>query len=104
MKRIVFDIDGTLCDERETFEKFLAKPNQELIQLVNECAENNIFVILYTGRSWSEYKITERWLKDHGVRYDLLICGKPIYDLWIDDRALNPNLNLKEIKEKIKHV
>jgi hydroxymethylpyrimidine pyrophosphatase-like HAD family hydrolase len=103
MKRIVFDIDGTLCEERETFEKPLASPRPEVIKLVNTCKDNDIFVILYTGRSWSEYKITEKWLNDHNVRYDILMCGKPIYDLWIDDRALNPNVNLEKIKERIKN-
>lgn len=101
MKRIVFDIDGTLCDERETFEKCLSEPNEELIRLVNYCFNNEIFVILYTGRSWSEYKMTENWLKNNNVSYHLLICGKPIYDLWIDDRSMNPKINLKEIMEKI---
>ena len=101
MKRIVFDIDGTLCDERETFEKSLASPNDSMISLVNYCYDAGVFVILYTGRSWLEYKMTETWLKNHNVRYHTLICGKPIYDLWIDDRSLNPQHNIEAIKEAI---
>lgn len=101
MKRIVFDIDGTLCEERETFEKTLAKPIESTIDLINCCYDKGVFVLLYTGRSWLEYKATEKWLSENGVKYHTLICGKPIYDLWIDDRCLNPNYNIDEIRKAI---
>lgn len=101
MKRIVFDIDGTLCEERETFERGLAQPKKEIIELVNEVYAQGVFVILYTARSWSEYRITETWLKGNGVHYNLLMCGKPVYDLWVDDRSVNPN-NIEKLKEEIR--
>lgn len=104
IKKIVFDIDGTLCDEVGTFEKTFALPKKAMINLVNESYSKGIFVILYTARSWAEYKLTEVWLLENKVNYNLLICGKPNYDLWIDDRCLNPDFNITEIMEKIKNV
>lgn len=44
-------------------------------------------VVLWTARGWDEYKMTERWLSDHGFRYTQLLMGKPIGNLVIDDRA-----------------
>ena len=104
IRKIVFDIDGTICNESPTFEKSFALPKEEMIKLVNECYDKDIFVILYTARSWAEYKMTEKWLQENKVKYNLLMCGKPNYDLWIDDRCLNPKINFAEIMEKIKNV
>ena len=103
MNKIVFDIDGTLCEELPTFEKSLARPIDKMINLINECYRSGQFIILYTARSWSEYKMTEMWLKQNGVLYSLLLCGKPTYDLWVDDRSINAKLDINLIKEKIKN-
>ena len=88
MKKIVFDIDGTICEERRTQEKCIANPNSKIISLINKLYKKN-FIILYTARGWDQYTMTEWWCKKHNVKYHLLLCGKPIYDYWIDDRAFN---------------
>jgi len=88
-KIYVFDLDGTICEERKTFEKSLAAPKQDVIDLVNKLFDDGNTIIIYTARSWSEFKITEHWLKEKDVKYNVLMCGKPIYDVWIDDRAMN---------------
>jgi hydroxymethylpyrimidine pyrophosphatase-like HAD family hydrolase len=101
MKKIVFDLDGTLCEESSTFERSLAKPRNDIIEIINKTHNEGNFVMIYTARSWAEYRITEKWLKDSNVNYDLLICGKPIYDYWVDDRCINVNREQILIKEKI---
>ena len=45
-------------------------------------------VVVYTARSWSEYRVTKKWLDDHGFEYDGLQMGKPVADVWVDDRAI----------------
>ena len=94
-KTYVFDLDGTLCSEEKTFEKYLAKPNPDMIALVNKLYEQNK-IIIYTARGWAEYNITQRWLEDNDVKYHILMCGKPIYDMWIDDKCCSPEEILKE--------
>jgi len=32
--------------------------------------------------------MTTEWLKRHAIEYDSLVMGKPIYDIWVDDRAI----------------
>lgn len=89
MKKYVIDLDGTLCEERPTFEKHLAKPIHDVIRKVNHLYKNGDQIIIYTARGWAEFASTENWLKENGVKYHVLLCGKPIYDKWIDDRAVN---------------
>jgi hypothetical protein len=88
-KTYVFDLDGTICEEKRTFERCLAKPNTNVIKIINELFLNNNAIIIYTARGWSEFEMTKRWLEDNNVKYNLLMCGKIIYDHWIDDRAIN---------------
>ena len=87
MKRILIELDGTICDERPTFEKCLSKPIKKSKKTINKLYQDN-FIIIYTARSWNEYKMTKQWLKKHKIKHHLLMCGKPVYDIWIDDRAI----------------
>ncbi len=88
-KTYVFDLDGTICDERRTFEKSLAQPKVDIISVVNKLYSEGHQIIIYTARGWGEYKMTENWLITNKVSYHQLMCGKVIYDHWIDDRATN---------------
>lgn len=87
--RYVFDLDGTICEEMPTFERFLANPKQAVVDKINTLYENGHTIIIFTARSWAEYDITKQWLEKYCISYDLLMCGKVIYDVWVDDRALN---------------
>ena len=40
--------------------------------------------------------MTTDWLKRNGFKYHQLVMGKPIGDIWIDDRAL-PFTNWNEM-------
>lgn len=96
---IIIDLDGTICTEEKTFEHFKAKPmlgvREALVSLKNKGHK----IIIYTGRCWGEYELTKNWLERHEITYDLLILGKPIGDLWIDDRAIKYN-TWKDITDK----
>jgi uncharacterized HAD superfamily protein len=86
--KIVIDIDGTICEEMPTFEKCLAKPIKGAVEKINLLHDEGNFIYLYTARGWGEFKMTEAWLKTNNIKYDVLLCGKPVYDIWIDDRAI----------------
>lgn len=87
--RVVFDLDGTICEEKPTFERALAKPFPKVVEYINKLHDEGTYIIIYSARGWAELVMTENWLKENGVPYDLLILGKPIYDVWYDDRAEN---------------
>lgn len=86
-KTIAVDIDGTICTEEKTFERPLARPLQYAVEALQLLKDNNNTIILYTARGWEQYRITKAWLDEHGFVYDQIIMGKPIADIWIDDRA-----------------
>ena len=86
-KTLAVDIDGTICTEERTFERPLATPLPGAAEALRQLKANGNTVILWTGRGWEQYKVTKKWLDDHGMSYDQILMGKPIVDLIIDDRA-----------------
>ena len=97
--KYVFDIDGTICtNTRGNYEN--AVPLMERINKVNELYDAGNTVILFTARGMGRsgnnlhfaynefFALTERQLKDWGVRYNQLILGKPAGDIYIDDKGI----------------
>ncbi len=81
-----FDIDGTLCTNTEgAYDS--AEPIHDVIEAVNQLGREGHAIILYTARGsttgidWRG--ATEQQLKSWGVRYDLLVLGKPTADVTI---------------------
>ena len=91
---IVFiDIDDTICITTDK-DYPNAVPIFELINRFNRYFDEGHHVVYWTARGsgsgidWRE--LTEQQLKTWGVRYHELRFGKPSYDIFIDDKAINP--------------
>jgi hypothetical protein len=84
---IFIDIDGTICTEESPFDRPLAEPLPGAVGAINGYVDSGHTVVLWTGRGWDQYRVTKRWLDEHGFKYDQLLMGKPIANLIIDDRA-----------------
>jgi hypothetical protein len=87
-KTIMVDLDGVICSEETFLERPLAEPITGAREALRELRAAGYVVVIYTARSWGEFRVAERWLADHGFEYDGLQMGKPVADLWIDDRAI----------------
>lgn len=87
-----FDIDGTLCTSTDG-DYAMAEPFHDRIAVVNALYIAGHIIKLFTARGsttgidWRD--VTERQLLAWGVRYHMLIMGKPEADLFIDDKAFN---------------
>lgn len=88
MAVIAIDIDGVICEEEKTFDKPLALPISGAVESINSLFGSGNTIILWTARGWEQYRITVAWLEKYKVNYHSLIMGKPIVDIFIDDRAI----------------
>lgn len=94
MKRIIVDIDGTICyDTGGEYKK--AKPMLGKIKYFNNLYDSGKYEIIYwtarggnTGRDWED--LTKEQLDKWGVKRHELWMNKPPYDYWIDDKSINP--------------
>jgi hypothetical protein len=96
-------MDGTICTEEKTFSRSLAYPKKDAVDIINNLYLEGHIIIIYTARTWMEYEMTTDWLNKNGIKYHQLFMGKPIGDVWIDDRALQFSDNWKEIYQTIKN-
>lgn len=96
-------MDGTICTEERTFSRSLAKPKKDAADMINKLYNDGHIIIIYTARTWMEYEMTEYWLNKNNIKYHQLFMGKPVGDIWIDDRAIQFNNNWDEIYKTIKN-
>jgi hypothetical protein len=91
MKYMV-DIDGTICTNTGGDYKS-AEPLPERIAKLNELFDEGHEIHYWTARGgnsgidWSILMLTQ--LRDWGVKYTSANIGKPVYDIWIDDKAVS---------------
>lgn len=98
-KTIVVDIDDTISfTYNRDFDNSV--PNQLVIDKINQLYGEGWKIILCTARGGKSCKtleekelkyrdITERWLKNHNVKYNDLMFGKPNADYYVDDKNLS---------------
>ena len=92
MKIYIIDIDGTICDTKNS-DYYNSIPKNENIRVFNEIYDSGNEVHYWTargeisGKNWDEYTVQQ--LNEWGVKYTSINMGKPHYDVWIDDKAIN---------------
>ena len=100
---IYVDIDETICESPESRDYSLAVPLRDRIEKINKLYESGNKIIYWTARGtgsgidWRE--VTEKQFSNWGVKYHDLRFGKPIYDLFIDDKNINSNEYFGKEKE-----
>lgn len=116
MKRLVMDIDDTICTTTNGDYKN-AKPNLDVISKIKEYKEEGFEICFYTSRNMRTFEnnigkisahtlpIIITWLNQHKVPYDEIVVGKPwcgFDGFYVDDKAIRPEefakLSYAEIK------
>ena len=98
----MIDIDGTICEQTpQGGDYFKAAPYRDRIEKINRLYDDGNKIIFWTARGMSRFKgnevdcydefflLTMEQLKDWGVKFHELRLGKPVYDHWIDDKAMS---------------
>jgi hypothetical protein len=88
------DIDGTICiTEGTNYTTAIPIPNR--IQEVNKLYEDGHTVVYWTARGTGSgtdlYALTLKQLKGWGCKFTTLKTGKPVYDLFVEDRSMHPD-------------
>ncbi len=104
--RICFDLDNTLVSYPEIPGDYsTVRPIKKMIDLLHFFKKQGHTIIIYTARRMETHgsnigkvlkdiaQITFATLDKFDIIYDEIIFGKPIADIYIDDRAINPYYN-----------
>jgi len=89
---IRIDIDNTICKTEGTdYEN--AKPDTLNILTANRMFDEGHHITYWTSRGVGSgrdlYEMTKNQLDSWGCKYHDLKCDKPVFDLFIDDKAVN---------------
>ncbi len=118
-KRLVMDIDDTLCFTIAG-DYAHARPNEAVINTLRRYQSDGFEIVLHSARNMRTYAgnvgkinvhtlpVLIAWLKQHQVPYDEIIMGKPwcgTDGFYVDDKAIRPDeftrLSYAEIKALI---
>ena len=104
--RICFDLDNTLVTYPTIAGDYsTVKPIDSNLTLLRKLKNEGHEIIIYTARRMKTHNgnvgkvikdiasVTIDTLERLNIDYDELIFGKPIADIYIDDRAINPYIN-----------
>ena len=104
MKRLIFDIDDTLCNTSNS-DYTNAKPILAMVEKLREYHSQGFTIVLNTSRNMRTYSgnigeinkntlpVIIDWLAQHNVPYDEIYVGKPwcgFEGFYIDDKAIRP--------------
>ena len=112
-----FDLDNVICVTKNMVYK-KAKPITKTIKLINKAYKLgfkiNIFTGRFSGRCNGNLKkiikidqgLTKKQLKKWKVKYHSLLFGKPVFDVYIDDKnfEFKKNWHKKFNKQILKNV
>lgn len=86
------DLDGTLCystwtpdQKRSVIGDVIPENVEKLLELI----EHGYYCYIFTARHWSDKEMIEAWLVENNIPITEVICGKPLFDVFADDRNLN---------------
>ena len=88
--KYIIDIDGTICDTTDSDYEH-SVPHRDRIRMINDLYDQGHHIVYWTARGgssgvdWSE--LTQQQLTQWGCRYHQLCMNKPVYDVWVDDKA-----------------
>lgn len=99
----VFDLDETLVTLPDALNDYsTCKPYEDVANLVRTLFDHDHRIIIHTARRMQSLqgnveeierqtrKITEDNLQLHNIPYHELVFGKPLGDVYVDDRSCNP--------------
>ena len=105
MKRLIMDLDDTICStSKGDYEN--SKPNQLVIEKLSKYKSEGFEIVIHTSRNMRTYKGNVgkinihtlpniiNWLNKNNVPYDEIIIGKPwcgFEGFYVDDKSIRPS-------------
>ena len=106
MKRLVFDLDGTLTHDDPSVGYAERRPNQAMVKKLRAYQAEGFEIVICSARNMRTYQgqvgkinantlpVILDWLAAHGIPFDEVHVGKPwcgTEGFYIDDKAVRPS-------------
>jgi capsule biosynthesis phosphatase len=114
--RLCIDLDGTICYTKKDNQKYSeVKPKNGAIDVLKQLKREGHYIIIDTARHMKtcnhnvgqviakQGKTLFEWLDKWEIPYDEVHFGKPLADVYIDDKGLEFN-NWEQINTELKKI
>ena len=94
---LCFDLDNVIC-RTKNIEYKDATPIERTVKIINKAYNFKFKILIFTGRFYGKCNgnlnkilkmdngLTKRQLKKWKIKYHRLIFGKPMFDVYVDDK------------------
>ena len=114
---LCFDLDNVIC-RTKNIEYKDAKPIARTVKIINKAYNSKFKILIFTGRFYGKCNgnlnkilkmdngLTKKQLKQWGIKYHSLIFGKPVFDVYVDDKnfEFKKNWHKKFNKKILKNI
>lgn len=106
MKRLVFDLDGTLTHDDPSADYAARRPNAAMVEKLRAYRDQGFEIVIASSRNMRTYEgqigkinantlpVILDWLARHHIPYDEIHVGKPwcgTDGFYVDDKAIRPS-------------
>ncbi len=108
-------MDDTICESKKVGENYMdVQPKPDAIEILKKLKADGHYIIIYSSRHMltcnnnigqiiaKQAHIFYEWFKKYDIEYDELVLGKPLADVYIDDKAIKYKQNWNEIYKQLK--
>lgn len=92
LKWAALDLDGTLAQGIWTPEdptRQIGPPIRANVVKLNHLVADGWKIAIHTSRPWADYETIEWWLEFHRIIWHVIVCGKLLAGVYVDDRAVH---------------
>lgn len=86
--KICVDLDGVIAEGADYPFYADCRVVSGAVEYLESLRDSGWYIIIYTSRWEQDREVTEWWLKAHQIPFDKLILGKPLADIYLDDKAI----------------
>ena len=105
MSRIFVDFDNTLTtDNVRYWEGERPEPDEDVVEAVTEMYRDGHTVVVWTARPWREANRIAAHLTEWGVPYHGIRCEKGSGDIYVDDKAREPEAFAAQVADDVGSV
>ena len=107
-------MDGTICETKKPDEEYKdVKPKPGAVEALKKLKADGHTIIIHSSRNMAaqtnnvakiiavQAPVFKEWFDKYGIEFDELLFGKPLADIYIDDKALQYRESWIEIINKI---
>lgn len=78
---VAIDFDDTIMDARTE------RPVRGAKDAIRAMKDGGCFITVFTNRLDQRWTWVRDWMDRNGIPFDRIQCGKPFYEVFIDDKA-----------------